>query len=188
MSSTALAAAARDLLGPAEAPQAVHGRLEEVDRVRVPQAFREDVADARQLEHGADAAAGDDAGSLARGAQQHARGVGAAEHLVGDRRAVLRHLEEVLLCVVHRLRDGERHFARLPVADAYPVDLVSDDDERREREAPAALDDLRHAVDLDDPLLELAGVDLLGALLPDSAQNFKPPSLAASASAFTRPW
>ena len=35
------------------------------------------------------------------------------------------------------------------------VDLVAHDHEGREREAPAALDDLRDAVDLDDPLVEL---------------------------------
>ena len=79
-----------------------------------------------------------------------------AEDLVRDRRAVLRHREEVLLRVVDGLRDRERNLARLPVADADAVDLVADDDERREREPPAALDDLGDAVDLDHALLELA--------------------------------
>ena len=119
-----------------------------------------------ELEHGAHAAAGDDAGSLARGPQEDARGVRAAEHLVGNRLAVLRHLEEVLLGVVDGLGDRERNLARLAVADADAVDLVPDHDERREREAPAALDDLGDAVDLDDPLLELAAVDLAVTYLP----------------------
>jgi hypothetical protein len=48
--------------------------------------------------------------------------------------------------------------ARLAVADADPVDLVADDDERREREPPAALHDLGDAVDLDHALLELSGL------------------------------
>jgi hypothetical protein len=69
---------------------------------------------------------------------------------------VLRDREEVLLRVLDGLRDREGHLARLAVADADAVDLVPDDDERGEREAPAALDDLRDAVDLDDALLELA--------------------------------
>jgi len=38
--------------------------------------------------------------------------------------------EEVLLRVVDCLGDGERDLACLPVADADPVDLVADDDER----------------------------------------------------------
>ena len=54
--------------------------------------------------------------------------------------------------------------ARLPVADADAVDLVADDDERGEREPPAALDDLGDAVDLDDPLLELPRLVLEVAL------------------------
>ena len=75
---------------------------------------------------------------------------------MGDRRAVLRHGEQVLLRVVDGLRDRERNLARLAVADADAVDLVADHDERREREAPAALDDLGDTVDLDHALLELA--------------------------------
>jgi len=59
---------------------------------------------------------------------------------------VLRDREHVLLRVLDRLRYGERNLARLPLADADAVDLVADDDERREREAPAALDDLRDAM------------------------------------------
>ena len=73
-----------------------------------------------------------------------------------DRLTVLRHREEVLLRVLDGLRDRQRDLARLAVPDADPVDLVADDDERREREPPAALDDLRNAVDLDDPLLQLS--------------------------------
>src|SRR5947207_12632389 len=102
---------------------------------------------------------------------------------MGDRRPVLRNGEEVLLCIVDGLRDGERNLARLPVADADAVDLVADHDERGEREPPTALDHLGDAVDLDDALLELSA---LGDL--DCHQNFRPPSRAPSASAFTRPW
>src|SRR4029079_3700149 len=178
------------VLRAAEGLQPVHGRLQHVDRVRRAQALREDVADAGELEDGADAAAGDDAGALARRAEQHACGVELPDDLVGDRLAVLRHREEVLLGVVHRLRDRERHLPGLAVAHAYAIDLVAAHHERREREAPAALHDLGDTVDLDHALLELAG--LLGEValdLPfDTAQNWSPPSRAASASAFTRPW
>jgi hypothetical protein len=103
---------------------------------------------------------------------------------------VTRDLEEVLLRVVHGLRDRERDLARLAVADAHARHLVADHDERREREAPAALHDLGDAVDLDDALLELArlGVEAPLDLTLDSAQNLRPPSRAPSASALTRPW
>src|SRR6185312_15112341 len=133
---------------------------------------------------------GDDAGALAGGAQHHTCGAEAADDLVRDRRTVLRHGEHVLLRVVDRLRDRERHLTRLAVAEADPVDLVADHDERREREPPAALDDLGDTVDLDHALLQLAS--LLAphdfSLNRGRAQNFSPPSRAASASAFTRPW
>ena len=126
--------------------------------VVVPRLFAEHVADPGELEHGARAAAGDDAGPLAGRAQHDARGVEPTDDLVRDRLPVLRDGEEVLARVLDGLRDRERHLTRLPVAQADAVDLVADDDERREREPPAALHDLGDAVDLDDPLLELAGL------------------------------
>ena len=89
------------------------------------------------------------------GFQHHAAGAEHAEHLVGDRRVVLRHLEHVLLGILDRLLDGDRDLAGLAVADADLVDLVADDDERRERKLLAALDDLGNAIDLDDALDEL---------------------------------
>src|SRR5205809_5159073 len=99
-----------------------------------------------------------------------------------DRRPVLRDGEEVLLRVLDGLRDRQRHLARLAVADADTVDLVADHDERGEREAAAALDDLRDAVDLDHALLELAALLALDHLALDrsefgtGAQNFSPAS------------
>src|SRR5262249_35352200 len=134
------------------------GRLRHVDRVRRAETLRQDVADPTQLEHRADAAAGDHARALAGGAKEDAGGVEATQDLVRDRRAVLRDGEEGLLRVVDGLRDRERHLAGLPVADADAVDLVADHDERREGEAPPALDYLGDAVDLDHALLELASL------------------------------
>ena len=49
------------------------------------------------------------------------------------------HREQVLLRVVDGLGDREGNLACLAVADADPVDLVADHDQRGEREAPAAL-------------------------------------------------
>ena len=163
----------------------VHERLlrglQHVDRVRRAERLREHVPDASQLEHRADAPARDHARPGRRGAQDHARGAEAAEHLVRDRLAVLGHGEEVLLRVLDGLRDRERHLARLPVADADPVDLVPDDDERGEREPPAALHDLGDAVDLDDSLLQLARFVLEVALdlAFNSAHGRSPPEQIA---------
>jgi hypothetical protein len=95
---------------------------------------------------------------------------------------VLRDLEQVLLGVVDRLRDRERHLARLAVADADAVDLVADHHEGGKREAAAALDDLGDAVDLDHALLQLSRIGDI------NAHSFNPPSRAPSASALTRPW
>jgi len=41
-------------------------------------------------------------------------------------------------------------------ADAHAIYLIADHDKRREREPPATLDHLGHAVDRDDPLFVLA--------------------------------
>src|SRR3982750_2995018 len=100
-----LAARLRDFLGAAQVLQRLLGGLQHVDRVRRAERLREHVADAAELEHRTDAAAGDHAGTGRRGPQEHARRVEAAERLVRDRLAVLRHGEEVLARVLDRLRD-----------------------------------------------------------------------------------
>ena len=108
-----------------------------------------------ELEHGAHAAAGDHAGAGGGRLQQDPPGAEHAGRLVGDRAAVAGHAEEVLLGALDALLDRERHLVGLAVADADDVAFVADDDQRGEREAPAALDDLGDAVDLDDALLEV---------------------------------
>ena len=54
-----------------------------------------------------------------------------------------------------RLLDRQRDLAGLAVADPDHGVLVADGDQRGEREAPAALDHLGDAVDLDHPLLQV---------------------------------
>ncbi len=123
----ALAARLGDVLGPTQVAAAPRpAAFSHVDRIGRAERLREHVADTAELEHGADAAAGDDAGSRRGRTQQHARRAELAEHLVGDRLAVLGDREQVLLRVVDGLRDRERNLARLPVADADAVDLVAD--------------------------------------------------------------
>ena len=69
--------------------------------------------------------------------------------------------------------------------------LVVVGDERGEREATAALDDLRDAVDLDDALLQVEPDGADGAVQGSGevlAHSARPPSRMPSARAFTRPW
>ena len=76
-------------LGRAQRLEAGDRRLDEVDRVLRAEALGEDVVDARELEHGAHAAAGDDAGTGGGGLEHHAgRRRRRPIDLVGDRRAV----------------------------------------------------------------------------------------------------
>ena len=178
--------------------QAVHRGLDEVDRVLGADRLREHVADAGQLEHGAHAAAGDDAGTGAGRAKDDVAGAVAADDLVRDRLPVHRDLDQVLAGVLDRLLDRQRHLAGLAVADADHGVLVANGDERGEREPPAALDDLGDAVDLDHALLQVEALRAHGLVFAVSAhqksnegserQNSSPPSRAPSASAATRPW
>ena len=55
-----------------------------------------------------------------------------------------------------RLADRLRHFACLAVAETDASLLVADHDQRRKAEALAALDDLRHTIDVDELVDELA--------------------------------
>ena len=54
------------------------------------------------------------------------------------------------------------------MAEADAALLIADDDERREAEATAALHHLRHAIDVDEPIDELA-VALLPAVIAAAA-------------------
>ena len=81
---------------------------------------------------------------------------GELRQAVEARLACLGHREEVLLCVVDRLRDRQRHLASFSVAHADPIDLVPDHDQRGEGEVLASLHHLGHAVDVDHLLDKFA--------------------------------
>src|SRR5262249_7647400 len=108
---------------------------------------------------------------------------------------------QVLASLVVALADRLRHLVGLAETHADVPALVAHDDQRREAEAAAALDDLGHAVDVDDALLELFLVHLIErhrtltffSLVPfprgpGADQNSRPASRAACARALTRPW
>ena len=67
------------------------------------------------------------------------------------------------------LQNGGLHVLGLAHAVANLAGRVSDDDERREREALAAFDDLGDTVDRDDGLLEAALFALVVASAPRAA-------------------
>src|SRR5262249_18356741 len=144
-----LAAQPRRLFRRAQLAQAVERRLDHV--VRVPRALRlgEDVADAHRLEHRAHAAARDAAGSFAGRLEQPLARAEVTHRLVRNGGARERDLEQVLLRLLAAFADRFRHFVRLAQPGADVALAVADDDERGEREAPAALHDLGDAVDVD---------------------------------------
>ena len=78
-----------------------------------------------------------------------------------DRRANHGHLDQVLLRVLDALANGLGDLARLAQANADMTGAVTNDDDRAEAEASAALDDFGYSVDLDDTLFErqATGVD-----------------------------
>src|SRR5207342_810671 len=63
---------------------------------------------------------------------------------------------QITLRRLGRLADRLGNFARLAVTETDPALLVADHHQRRKAEALAALDDLRHAIDVDQLVDELA--------------------------------
>src|SRR3954465_12329670 len=180
-------AARRDLLGTDEVLQRLHGRVHDVDRVRRAQALGEHVVDACALEDGTHRTAGDDTGTGAGRLQQDDAGRGLTLHRVRDRAGDPGHPVEVLLGLLDTLGDRRGHLLGLAVADTHGAVAVADDDQRGEAEAPAALDDLRHAVDGHDALDEVA---LLGgsASLAPPAVTTVPAVVAAAGAAAASLW
>jgi len=78
-------------------------------------------------------------------------------HIVMQRATLAqRYSDEPALGRVGRLADRLRNLARLAVAEADPSLFVADHHERRKTEAASALNNLRHAVDMDELVGEFA--------------------------------
>src|ERR671912_431147 len=150
-----LAAAGRDHARRVELLQGNERCLDHVVRVRRTDRFRDDVLDAERLEHRAHRAAGDDAGTGRGGSQRHLAGAEAALDVVMQRAAVAqRHADQAALGRFRRLADRLGNLARLAGAMADAAALVTDDDDRREGEAPTALHHLGHTIDGDQLVLQ----------------------------------
>src|SRR5690242_20603127 len=135
----AAAAGGVQVLQPLDAPERVERGLEDVVRIVRSQRLGQDVLNTGRLQHRPHGAAGDDAGPRYRGLEEHPAGPEVAGDLAGDGGLLERHEDQVLLGVLDRLADRLRHLVGLAEADADVAAAVADDDQRREREAPAAL-------------------------------------------------
>src|SRR4051794_16943150 len=137
--------------------QRVEGGADHVVGVRRADRLRHHVLDAERFEYRAHRTAGDDAGAGRRRAQIDAAGAMAAGDIVMQRAAFAQcDPGQVALPRFGRLADRLGHFPRLAVAEPDPALLVADHDQRGEAEALAALDDLRHTVDVDELVDEFA--------------------------------
>src|SRR6202008_2535857 len=122
----------------------------------------------------------DDAGTGRCGTQVDAPRPVTAEDVVMQRAALAeRHACQIALGRFGCLADRFRNFARLAVAEPDPALLVADHDQRRKAEALAALDDLRHAIDVDELVDELA-VALLALPAPFASAAFRSPAMVFS--------
>src|SRR3954468_18640276 len=152
-----LGAEGLEVLLEAQLAQAVEGRVDDGDVVLRTHRLGENVMDARGLEDGAHAAAGDEAGAVGSRAEEDLAAVEFAEDLVRDRAALELHGNHALLGGLGGLLDGVGDLIGLAVADADVALAVADDRESGEAEATSALHDLGATVDEDD-LLDQAGL------------------------------
>ena len=156
------AAALGDLVGALQRLQPGDRGPGDVDVVGRAERLAQHVVDAGLLEDDAGGTTGDDAGTGGGRLHQHAAGAGDADDRVGDRGAGERDVEQVALGLLGALLDRQRHFLGLAVAETDAAVAVTDHDERGEREAAAAVDDLGDAVDGDDPRLAQATLGRVG--------------------------
>src|SRR5437899_618765 len=143
-------ALARDAPRGRQPLETIHRRSHHVVRIGRAEALRQDVADPRALEHRAHRTTGDHAGSRRGGLEQHPARAVLADDLVRNRSAG----ERDFVHAAARRLDGFAHrladLVRLAGRDPDLPFAVADGHERVEAEAPAALHDLRHAIDRDD--------------------------------------
>src|SRR5712691_837470 len=176
-----------------EALQAVHRRPHHVVRIRRAQALGQDVADPGALEHRAHRAARDHTRSRSRRLQQHAAGAVLPDDLVRNRAAGERHFVHATARGLDRLAHRFADLVRLAGRNADLSLAVADGDQRVEAEAPAALHDLRDAIDRDDVLDHAvalawpAAIALAAVATPASAPAPPAPPAPLAARAARRP-
>src|SRR5260221_3429336 len=131
--------------------QRIERRANHVVGIRRADRLRHHVLDTECFEHRPHRAAGDDAGTRRRRAQVNPARAVTAGDVVMQRAAFAQcYARQVALRRLGRLADRLGNFARLAVSESDPALLIADDDESRKTEALAALDDLRHTIDVDE--------------------------------------
>src|SRR5262249_32669933 len=118
-------------------------------------ALGEHVGQAGELDDRPHAAARDDPGAVGGRLEQHLAGAEPSRDLERDRAVHQRHVAHALLGRPDPLADRPADPPGLAWPEADTPRAVADHHERAEAEAPSALHDLRHAVDVDDLLLQL---------------------------------
>src|SRR5690606_1302066 len=141
-------------------------RAGHVERVVRAERLRQNVADAGQLDDRAHRATGDDTRTRSRRAQQYPCATVLDLALVPDRRSRKGHVDPALARALDALADRVRHLAGLAEPDTHAALAVADDNHAAEREAPAALDYLGHAVDLNHALFKFPGLFVASTRAP----------------------
>src|SRR5438046_8024230 len=155
-----------------------------VVRVGGAEALGEDVAHAGALQDGAHRPARDDASSGCGGFQKHAPRPVVPDDLMGDGRPRERDLHHPAAGGFDGLAHRLAHLVRLAGGDPNAPLPVAYRDQRVEAEAPAALHDLRDAVDGDDVLDEPVTLPLpLARVAPLAAASATSTSASPTASA-----
>src|SRR3990170_2491567 len=144
-----------DFLGHTKAGESFERGLHHVDRVVAAERLGEHISDARRLQDGAHATAGNDAGARRGGLQQHLRRAVLSEHRVRDGAVLHWHLDQAPAGDGRALADSVRHLVGLAQAEADAPLPVAYDHDGAEVESTPALHHLGDAVDVQHLLGEL---------------------------------
>ena len=151
-----------DIFKGAELCQPVEGRFDNGGGILGTKGLGEDVAQADNLEDGADATAGDQAGTRGGRAKEDDATIAAADDFVGN--GIAAHVDgaEGAMGALGALADGIGDLLGLAVADADAALAVTSDHEGGEVEATTTLGGLAATVDVHDLLVVGRG----GAIIP----------------------
>src|SRR6478672_982875 len=147
-------AQSHDLLRISELRETVQRCAHCVERIPPSQRFGNNVVGAHKIPAGSHGSAGDDAGPFDGGLQEDVFAAKQAMDLVWNGSRLEWNMDEILLCLLHSFRDGDRYFRGLALTDADPPLSVTHHDERAEIEALTAFDDFGDTVDEHDLILE----------------------------------
>src|SRR5688572_13583417 len=151
---------ASNLLDRRQLAQSIEGGAYHVVRIRGPQALRENVLDARALQHRAHRTAGDYTGAWRRWLHEYPPRAMLAHDLVRNRSSGQRYTDAVPTRSIDRLANGLGHFVRLPGGDADLALPVANGHESVEGESAATRYDLGDTIERDDVLDEIAAFAL----------------------------